>query len=255
MNATEIVLKQWPALESPKRNRFYYGKLMDAHHFRLETDYLNEKRWFLNRLVSGYGVVCGLNILPGCNPKEIIVNAGFAIDKWGREMIVPESKTVVIPAELWSWESEAKQNECDDDRYIHVLLCYHECESDPAPVLVGDCSQGPCTNGAIQERYSVRFQRGRVEGVSLECTLQHVVSGRHIDYCALARHVSQECSEPANDPCIPLANIRLRKEADKSPCSQDDIDICIRPIVFTNDLLFNLLICLLSDAPKQRGVK
>jgi hypothetical protein len=255
MNSTQTELKQWPDLESPKRNRFYYGKLMDTHHFRLETDYLNQKRWLVNRLVGGYGVICGLNVVPGKNPKEIVICAGVAIDKWGQEMIVPEPKTVVIPDSLWTPKAEVKQTECDDDNYIHVLLCYLECESDPAPVLVGDCSQGLCTNGAIRERYYVKFQRGRLEAVSLECTLQAIVSGRHIDYCALAKHVSQNCSEPPNDPCIPLANIRLPKEENQCQCSHDDIDICIRPIVFTNDLLFNLVICLLSDAPRQRGLK
>lgn len=49
-------------LKQPVRNKFFYGKLLDVLHLELETDYLNGKRWLLNRLVTGCGVVCGLNV-------------------------------------------------------------------------------------------------------------------------------------------------------------------------------------------------
>ena len=47
---------------SPVRNRYFYGKLLDVFHFDLEQTYLNTKRWTLNRLITGYGVVYGLNV-------------------------------------------------------------------------------------------------------------------------------------------------------------------------------------------------
>lgn len=45
-------------LSTPTRNRYYYGKLLDAHHLELEQDYGNRKRWLLNRLSLGTGVLC-----------------------------------------------------------------------------------------------------------------------------------------------------------------------------------------------------
>jgi len=38
-------------------------------------------------------------------------------------------------------------------------------------------------------------------------------------------------------------------------CHSDNIDVTIRPIVYTNDLLFELLLCLLGDTPEQRRGK
>src|SRR5437868_11554776 len=85
------------------RNNYYYGKLLDVDHFQMEADYANAKRWLLNRLVVGYGVVCGLNVLPSPDrrPHSIVITPGVAIDKWGREIVVPETTmSYVIPAEL-----------------------------------------------------------------------------------------------------------------------------------------------------------
>lgn len=251
MNATNLSVQDWPALDSYKRNRFFYGKLLDAYHFKLETDYVNAKRWLLNRLVSGYGVVCGLDVqLVG--PRELRVMSGVAIDYWGREIIVPEPKCIEIPEDYWEDQETGK---CEEDQYATVYLCYRECDSDPAPVLIGDCSSGPCTAGAIKERYEIKIERGKVERITPECRLQHIVSGRHIDYCELVKYISRECDEPKCDPCIPLATIRLGNDTDECHCNDSDIDICVRPIVYTNDVLFDLLICLCSDAPRPKGGK
>ena len=43
------------------RNRYFYGKLLDVFHFELEQNYLNGKRWMLNRMVTACFAVstCG----------------------------------------------------------------------------------------------------------------------------------------------------------------------------------------------------
>src|SRR5579871_4317176 len=62
-------------------------------------NYGNAKRWLINRLVIGYGVICGLEVQPDKQPPSIKVTAGAAIDKLGREIIVPRaSGPVTIPA-------------------------------------------------------------------------------------------------------------------------------------------------------------
>jgi hypothetical protein len=49
------------------------------------------------------------------------------------------------------------------------------------------------------------------------------------------------------DPCIPLANFPV--DVDSCSCCRgpEDIDITIRPIVFYNRLLFELLYCLETE--------
>ena len=46
------------ALAAPERNHYFYGKLLDEQHLTMEQRYFNQKRWLLNRLTVGGGVLC-----------------------------------------------------------------------------------------------------------------------------------------------------------------------------------------------------
>jgi hypothetical protein len=60
----------------------------------------------------------------------------------------------------------------------------------------------------------------------------------------LVKLVSRDCCCP-EDPCIPLANLHFGAGDDRR-CHPEGIDIGVRPIVFTNDLLFQLLMCVVT---------
>ena len=77
--------------------------------------------------------------------------------------------------------------------------------------------------------------------------------GGRLNYKQLAEFVTSSCAPVPCDPCIVLANIRLPKSGDA--CCADDIDISVRPIVYTNDLLFELLLGLTShNQSRPKGV-
>jgi hypothetical protein len=241
-------------LVAPERNHYFFGKLLDVYHFELETGYLNGKRWLLNRLVAGYGVVCGLDVRPADDPKQIVVSRGVAIDKWGREIIVPhKTRPLHVPVDLVDRAGQS----CGQDEHpcVSVWLCYHECLSDPVPVMAGDC-HGPdaCAPGTVREQYRIEFREECVPELSPECRLSHVFGEHRIDYGALAKWVTRGCPEIADDPCIPLANIRFPRAGGYS-CHPDNIDVTIRPIVYTNDLLFELLLGFLGESSEQRRAK
>ncbi|RIK74672.1 hypothetical protein DCC62_14805, partial [candidate division KSB1 bacterium] len=46
-----------------ERNNYFYSKLMTVRDFFAEQRYFNEKRWLMNRMISGWGVVCGLDVI------------------------------------------------------------------------------------------------------------------------------------------------------------------------------------------------
>jgi hypothetical protein len=243
MNASQTATERGAELQTPVRNRYYYGKLLDVYHFELETDYLNAKRWLLNRCVIGWGVVCGLNVEACQEPNKITIAPGVAIDRWGREIVVPKmTAPIAIPPDVLH---NAAHEEGQDDRgpCLHVLLCYHECDSDPAPVLAGDCDTAQsCEPGAIREQFRVIFRPGGLPPIRLECRIPDAIRNGKIDYAALAHWVSRPCPRPADDPCIPIANIWLAGE-EGHRCDQGDIDIGVRRVALTNRLLFDLLVC------------
>ena len=279
-------------LETAVRNRYFYGKLLDVFHFELETDYMNYKRWLLNRLVTGWGVVCGLDVLASEDGAAIYVTRGMALDPWGREIIVPtDSRRVDLPDGEWEgqasrWgkqqgqftphatghdspnqqggkeqyppkqypEDEDEDEEDEEDRYYHVVICYNECRSNPTPVLAGDCGdQVQCETGTVEERYKIEIRPGRLDPISVwECMIPDAITRGELQYEVLVRWVTDNCPELPGDPCVPLANIRIRWGDDGPYCETDDIDINVRQLALSNRALFYLLMSMLIEAMPGR---
>jgi hypothetical protein len=96
-----------PECAAGSRNRYYRRKMMTAEDFRAEQDYMIGRRRLINRAIHGWGVVHGL-VVKGedAKPKptdqaaapakpaprkSLVVGHGLALDKHGRELIVPEN--------------------------------------------------------------------------------------------------------------------------------------------------------------------
>jgi hypothetical protein len=269
MTHSDTHTSQRTDMRTPLRNRYHFGQLLGVEQFVLETDYFNHKRWLLNRLVSGYGVVCGLDVKPGQSPNEIVVTPGVAIDKWGREIIVVnDTQPIAIPgtqiergAEIQHdrQQQQQYQKKGSEDRahaWVQVVICYRECESDPVPVMAGDCHAcEPCAPSTIREVYSVEFRPGPAPWPACDCRIPEALGGGGIDHAVLARWVTYNCPEVAEDPCIPLANIRIIDPDEGHRCDEGNIDIRIRPIVYTNDLLYELLVCMAGGPGADRRWK
>jgi hypothetical protein len=272
---------------SPVRNRYYYGKLLDVFHFDLEQRYINNKRWLLNRLISGYGVVCGLNVTLGPDGQSLVVTPGVAIDKCGREIIVceasdpfplpPPQGPVAAPqgngvptqpgaaAPAPGVNNPAgpiiapppPMNDCADTGvYKYVSICYHECPTDPSPTLGGDCDvQSMCTPGSIRERYCLKLSDGKLCPAPTTTSLPNVVTNGTLNYQALASYVTNlPCCTPGADCCIPLANIQIPMQP--QTYTQNSFDISIRPLVYTADLLYELMLAWMGpSASALRGGK
>ncbi len=70
-----------------ERNRYYAGKLLTSADFEAEQLYMNNKRRFLNRIMFGSGIACGLNVV-NLDDLSVLVESGVAIDETGREIVV-----------------------------------------------------------------------------------------------------------------------------------------------------------------------
>jgi hypothetical protein len=243
MQSNSHDMKTRSALQTFVRNRYFYGKLLDVFHFELEQDYSNGKRWLLNRLITGYGVVCGLDVQPAEKVRGVKVTPGIAIDRAGREIVVPrDSAPIEIPERPPKDPKQHSQGHYEDEDYVHLCICFQQCDSDPTPVLVDDCGQTEsCSSSAIQERYKLIVR-------------EHKAPEIRLSYHALVERVTRGCPELPADLCIPLANIRLT-DGDE-PLEVSDIDISPRPIVYSNDLLFDIILGLVDETPSyNRGGK
>ena len=227
-------------LETPKRNNFFYGKLMDVDKFDLEQQYFNNKRLLINRLVIGHGVVCGLDISPGAGAGEIIVHAGVAIDGLGREIVVTEDRTVNV------------ENVTDDagevvgevtGNIVDVCLDYAESSADPVPVLVADCGgSGECKHSTMCENFRI-LVRDTQEALAAppSCAFPHFpIPPDDTLHSILCDWISQACPVTTGDQCIHLARVTLPESG-----SSMAIDACTgRPLVYGNRTAHELLLCL-----------
>src|SRR5215204_5022050 len=91
--ATELTAVDY-LTRSVDRNRYFYGKLMTVRDFLREQEYFNSKRWLVNRLLFGSGIVCGLEVTTAgggsLGATEVEIQPGVAFDPVGREITVLE---------------------------------------------------------------------------------------------------------------------------------------------------------------------
>lgn len=72
------------------RNRYYRGKMLTSADFASEQLYMNGKRQFINRMITGSGIVCGLQVV-SLDDQSVMVESGMAIDDMGREIVAGSS--------------------------------------------------------------------------------------------------------------------------------------------------------------------
>ena len=63
--------------------------------------------------------------------------------------------------------------------------------------------------------------------------------------------MTRGCPEMPADCCIALADIAVWGD-ERPGCGGEDIDITVRPIVYSNDLLFLLFLALLEERAPRR---
>lgn len=84
-----------------ERNNYYTGKFMTAGDFETDQNYQVSRHRLHNRLLHGWGILCGLevdrNTNPGCEKRWVIVQPGAALDCCGRELLLPKPISFELP--------------------------------------------------------------------------------------------------------------------------------------------------------------
>jgi hypothetical protein len=272
------------AFTPPLRNHYSYGMLLDVFQMNLQTDYQNGKRWMLNRLVTGWGVVCGLDVQLTEDGTALVVTPGLALDPWGREIVVaapsvpqplpeppappPDGEkdrqgrtTGALPARAYTAPERDTTRQNPEEKTAsdyHIVLCYCECLTNPTVVLAPGCGDAvSCAAGTIEERYCLEIRPGRLEEFPVwECNIPDAITRGELRYDVLVRWITDSCPEMPQDPCVPLANISVRRGDGGPYCTSDDIDINVRRLALSNRALFYLQMSLLNEStPGRRGAR
>lgn len=227
--------------------------------------------------------MCGLGVQLTTDKKRVIVLPGMAIDKCGREIIVckpslpfdlpdppsstdtpgqpavqtPAPKDTQNPTTPKPGNGSKPGNPCTPNLgdYSLLTICFHECQTAPVPALGGDCdTQGLCSPGSVRETYKLDIKPRGLCYPQSQSVIQNAISKTGpVDYRELVKYVTESCTVPNGDCCIPLANIRVPDPG--GSYTDEDIDINVRPIVYTNDLLYQLILAMNRGQSGEQSAK
>lgn len=228
-------------LQPPRRNRYFYGKLIDAPHLALEQDYVRGSDAQLANLVLGAGVLCGLNVTAVASGSEVgvRVSAGVALDGWGRRIVVPDDVDIV-PLKVTNDGGEPSGLDMPVPPQLVVKLRYRAYQAELMSVLAADTGNENTEAGQWIESYQIDVRAGAVDPTGLACTEGALDLIRAGDLTgALAALAQGACAEPSEDPCIALATLTVSDDGDLT------VD-ALKPhaLVPTNLMLMQIVACL-----------
>ena len=147
------------------RLRYFHGQVLGSLELRTEQGYFVERNRLHDRLLHGWGIVCGLDVrvVPkqACDPadqdpttSEVIIMPGAAVDCAGNEIVVAHPRPVYLDslfddADLASLRATPAT--------VYLSLCYHEVLTDPMRPITGcGCDPAPtCEYAYVQETYRI----------------------------------------------------------------------------------------------------
>ena len=128
-----------------ERNHYFTGKFLTARDLTAEQDYFTSRRWLHNRLLHGWGIVCGLGVdhhpNERCKHKWLVVRSGIAVDGEGRELVLCKDTAVPLPIpDAGAATSNATAQAAPHPRHGPYLLClrYREERVERVPVLCNE---------------------------------------------------------------------------------------------------------------------
>ncbi|MCP5103255.1 MAG: hypothetical protein GY950_07750 [bacterium] len=240
-----------------ERNNYFFGKLMTTCDFFAEQRYFNDKRWLVNKMTIGAGVVCGLQVetVEGTG-KKITVNPGMAIDHCGREIVVCEPQTVELPP--WEPPPDPQQQQQQGPRptqggkgqetqhcgRFFVFIRFHECKTDEIPIQPVCDEAETCEFNRIRDSFKIEIvTRWEPDPVPWSfCPHSHEDREKSM-HQYLCDRLLEGCPHPPGPPWVLLAEVNAENSG------QLHIDNYKRQLVYPNPMLYDLIHCFHGNLP------
>lgn len=237
------------SLQTFERNRYFYGKPMTVSDFEAEQRYLIGKHRYVNRLVHGAGVLCGLQVTvpTGFSTERptIEVAEGAALDCCGNLIIVSRSSTVEVKGDF------------NPEGLNYLYIKYTECSKQPVKLAAnGSSCEEVCCYNRIQETFEIvagRTAPGGDTAPEAVAPPKVVAAGGTSDTEAVCHALAEAYYQKhlrtcpgCDDPLVFLAVLDPEKgELDETETAK------YRSVVFNNMMLQELLCEQIADYNKH----
>jgi len=153
-----------------ERTRFFPRQLVTPDALTQEQIYFRDKERRHNRMLHGWGVVCGARCQWKAGDCHVVIEAGYILGPYGDEIVIPSQQTVDVckqnlDGNTFSGCGDLTDPWCRDvratrkpDQTYYLAIRYHECLSRPVAVPAGECgcSDGGCEYTRIRDSYVIQ---------------------------------------------------------------------------------------------------
>lgn len=194
-----------------KKARYFHGMLMTERDFQDEQKYHIEKRKLVNRMLHGFGVVCGLQIKPTTPTASstIIISRGLALDCYGNEIYVNKDYSLNLDKILNTDPViTAKKAICRDETAppnkdrLYIIIRYNERDTDQVPIYApgGDCQEKSCENSRNREGFCIDYSYDRPKC----CDPEDPVDSCNTESEGIRKLICEDLLIPCESCCDPV---------------------------------------------------
>jgi hypothetical protein len=217
-----------------ERNNYFYGKLLTVRDFQLEQRYGINKHRLINRLIVGYGIVCGLEVQKVDLVKDTLtieLTQGLALDDCGREIVVSQTKSQELTV------GERGRN------YIYIEFKERPKESVLPDLTNVSSSVEGSDYTRIEEIYSISLSTEAPPAKNNESNESEIqtTSSQTLDELVQQYYSKylRNCSEGKHNKIL-LAVVEIPQTNGKASLLQEETKQH-RKMVYTNPMLYQLL--------------
>jgi hypothetical protein len=153
-----------------ERTRFFPRQLVTPDDLTQDQIYFREKMRRHNRLLHGWGIVCGVRVRQGAGDCEVIVEPGYVLGPFGDEIVIDQEVTVDLCREtldgnavspcgdgLDPWCSNVRVNR-RAGQVLYVAVKYAECQSRPVRAQANGCgcNEQDCEYSRVRDSFAIK---------------------------------------------------------------------------------------------------
>jgi hypothetical protein len=225
-----------PSLE---RTRFYGGQIVTPDDLTQDQRWIRDKLRRHNRMLHGWGVVCGARVRTGAKASEVIVEHGYVLGPFGDEIVIDRDVTVDVCHEGLDasdacidssdpWCADVRINR-QQGQVLYLAVRYAECDTRPVRTYAGlcGCDEAGCEYSRTRDTFALRLLTqlpATYDPMDSSRDFVSVISG-DLPSTPAGVLVPEPCGRPCppcpTEPWVILADISVGQD-----CSVLGIDCC-----------------------------
>jgi hypothetical protein len=203
-----------------ERTRFFARQLVGPTDLTQDQLYFREKLKRHNRMLHGWGVVCGACVGRGKAACDVVVYAGYVLGPYGDEIVIPSDITVDLcklgvgeqigccDGDLDPWCGDTQQRCAEGTVYLAVR--YEECLTKPVRAVTGNCGCGcddaACEYSRIRDGYAFKVLRELPDTYATPFVQPPLTV---LEPCRTPTPRGRSCPQCPDNPWVILADISI----------------------------------------------